>query len=267
MNSGMPSGFQTSPEKPCTHKNRSHSQILEKLLPKGVAAAEHLGEGDPRLLWSPEREWVEGAAPKRLQEFSAGRVCARRALARLGIAEMPIRISSDHRALWPESVTGSITHTDGFTAAVIGERNKFRAIGIDAEVIRQSIQEISSHILIPAEKSWVESLPAAEQAKGVTLMFSAKEAFYKCQYEVTQQWLDFKDVALEFFGWNLERGGFMVHPVRRIKISEDVGSPGVVHFAVAGDLVLAASAITAQAKPTVSKHSRRAIRTEPRACR
>ena len=259
MNSGMRSGLQTSPEIPCARKKFSRSQILEKLLPKGVAAAEHLGEGDPQLLWSPEREWGEGTVPKRLQEFSAGRVCARRALARLGIADTPIRTASDHRALWPESVTGSITHTEGFTAAVIGERNKFRAIGIDAEVIRQSTQEISSHILIPAEKIWVESLPLAEQAKGVTLMFSAKEAFYKCQYEVTQQWLDFKDVALEFFGWNLDRGGFMVHPVRRIKIFDDVGSPGVVHFAVADNLVLAASSITAQAKIPVSRQRRKVV--------
>jgi 4'-phosphopantetheinyl transferase EntD len=43
------------------------------------------------------------------------------------------------------------------------------------------------------------------------LVFSAKEAFYKCQYSVTQTMLDFKDVELTF---DLEAGRFAVANLR-----------------------------------------------------
>jgi 4'-phosphopantetheinyl transferase EntD len=30
-----------------------------------------------------------------------------------------------------------------------------------------------------------------------TILFSAKEAFYKCQYTLTRKWLEFEDVSVE----------------------------------------------------------------------
>lgn len=227
-------------------KNPSRaSSLLQESLPAGVATAELPGEGDPDLLLDGERQLLGRAAPKRAREFAAGRLCARRALAQFGIVNFPIGERDDHRPQWPEHLTGSITHTDGYSAAAVGERQRFQAIGIDAESIGSVSEDIGSHVLLASEMDWLESLPAPEQAKVATLLFSAKEAFYKCQYEVTGQWLEFKDITVDFFGWNLDRGSFAVRPVRRVELFERGGGPAIGRFACTHDRVVTAIAIAA----------------------
>jgi 4'-phosphopantetheinyl transferase EntD len=40
-------------------------------------------------------------------------------------------------------------------------------------------------------------LSDSQQVEIATAMFSAKEAFYKCQFTLTRRWLEFKDVCVE----------------------------------------------------------------------
>jgi len=76
-----------------------------------------------------------------------------------------------------------------------------------------------------------------------TLIFSAKEAFYKCQYEMTRQWLEFSDVTLDLAGWNLGAGSFAVRPLSRVKLFETRGPAVMGRFAFRKGLVLTAIAI------------------------
>lgn len=229
---------------PATNLSRP-SALLGSLLPPGVATAELAGVGDSALLLEGERDLLERTAPARAHEFAAGRLCARRAAARFGIVDVPIVVGDDRRPQWPERLTGSITHTDGFSAAAVGERRRFRAIGIDVERLGGVSRDLWSHVLVPAEAEWIASLPAPLQTSVATLIFSAKEAFYKCQYEVTQQWLEFKDVTVDFHGRTLDRNSFVVRPVGRVRLFEDNGAPAVVRFAITRDLVLTAMTIAA----------------------
>ena len=221
------------------------SALLEAVLPAGVATAQLTGAGDPALLLAGERQVLGHAAPGRAREFAAGRLCARHAAAQLGIVGCAIGARDDRRPQWPVRLTGSITHTEGFTAAAVGDRRRFQAIGIDAERIGRVSRELWRHVLVPAEAGWLESLPAAAQATGAALMFSAKEAFYKCQYEVTQQWLEFQDIAVEFCGRSPDRSSFAVRPVGRVRLFEQGGAPAIVHFALTREMVLTAMTIAA----------------------
>jgi 4'-phosphopantetheinyl transferase EntD len=56
----------------------AHSPSIESLFLPGVAAAELCGPGDPELLAPEESVAVARAVPKRVREFAAGRLCARR---------------------------------------------------------------------------------------------------------------------------------------------------------------------------------------------
>lgn len=227
-------------------KNPSRrSALLEALLPPGVATAELSGAGDPDLLLGTERLLLEHSAPGRAAQFAAGRLCARRAAAEFGIVDFPIGALSDRRPHWPQPLTGCITHTDGFAAAAVGDRRRFRAIGIDAERIGSVSRDLWSYLMRPEEIDWLESLPSPLRATVATLLFSAKEAFYKCQYEVTEQWLEFRDVALDFFGPNLDRNSFAVRPVGKVKLFEQGGGPAIVRFAFTRDLVLTATTLDA----------------------
>lgn len=54
---------------------------------------------------------LQGAAPKRLGEFLAGRLAAREALRPFGLAGCSVAIGAAREPLWPEGVEGSISHS------------------------------------------------------------------------------------------------------------------------------------------------------------
>src|SRR5271170_2846494 len=97
------------------------STKLGNLFPPGAVVADLREPGDPELLLPVEATYLGRAVPKRVQEFTAGRLCARRALAEFGIVDFPIKVADDRRPIWPDSMVGSITHTAGFCAAVVAE--------------------------------------------------------------------------------------------------------------------------------------------------
>jgi 4'-phosphopantetheinyl transferase EntD len=43
---------------------------------------------------------------------------------------------------------------------------------------------------------WLHRQPRFARAEAATILFGAKEAFYKYQYSLTRTWLDFKDVTV-----------------------------------------------------------------------
>ena len=89
--------------------------MIADILPAAAAAAESLGpepEPDPRL-FPAEEALVRTADPRRRAEFTAGRACARTALARLGLPTAPVLAGRAGEPRWPAGVTGSITHCAG----------------------------------------------------------------------------------------------------------------------------------------------------------
>jgi 4'-phosphopantetheinyl transferase EntD len=52
-------------------------------------------------------------------------------------------------------------------------------------------------VLNAGERTWLQSCAEQGRPLWATVIFSAKEAFYKCQYPVTGQWLEFEDAHVE----------------------------------------------------------------------
>jgi 4'-phosphopantetheinyl transferase EntD len=171
---------------------------LTALIAGRSVIAELRGVGDPAVLTPGEARFVGKAVPKRRQEFAAGRACARRALQEYGLVDPEILVAADRQAIWPPGFIGSITHTGGFCAAVVAQRHALRAVGLDSEVLGDVGQDIWHAVCGQRELSRLENLPAERRAALATVIFSAKEAFYKCQYPLTGEWLDFHDLELSF---------------------------------------------------------------------
>ena len=201
------------------------SRQLGSLFSPGTVAAILREPGDPALLLPEEAARMGRAVPERLQEFAAGRLCARRAMAEFGIFDFALRMSDDRQPLWPDCLAGSITHTAGFCAAVVGARRQVRALGLDSEVVGDVNLEIWPRICLPMEMAWVRSLPESERAAAVTLIFCAKEAFYKCQYPLVGERLNFQDVGIEAAGWGASEGVFRILPARKIAIAAHSSLP------------------------------------------
>jgi 4'-phosphopantetheinyl transferase EntD len=187
------------------------SPRLAELFPPGALTAELLGEGDDGALLPGELHFLSSqAAAQRRQEFAAGRMCARLLLSQLHISDFALRMAADRQPLWPDSTVGSITHTSGFCAAVVAEKTRFRAVGIDSEVSGSVKPELWHRLFTATEIAWLSALEGPHRGLAATLLFSAKESFYKLQYPLTGQKLGFHDATVEAH-WNLQRGSFRVH--------------------------------------------------------
>lgn len=187
------------------------SRAFERLFPEGaIAVASRGGADEPCDLLPAESEALGPTTKERRREFALGRNCARRALAALGIADFALLRAPDRRPLWPDGIVGSITHTDSFVVAVAARRGAIDGLGIDTEIVGAVRERLWPKIAGAAEREWLAALPHRQRAFATALLFSAKEAFYKCQYPRLSQRFGFHDVAVLPGPWRKDVGEFAI---------------------------------------------------------
>jgi 4'-phosphopantetheinyl transferase EntD len=155
---------------------------------------------DPRAqvddLLPEEQVHIARALPKRRFEFAAGRRAARRALAELGLPPAPIAQAPDRTPIWPEGVTGSITHCDTLCIAALVPRTHHRGLGLDIEPATPLAAELHDIICTAAERRFLACLPAKARGLEAKRIFCAKEAFYKAHSPLSRHDISFQDVSL-----------------------------------------------------------------------
>jgi 4'-phosphopantetheinyl transferase EntD len=174
----------------------SQSALLVGLFPEGVAVA----CGDPAVgtpVRPAEAELVARAVAKRRLEFARGRACARAALALLGGPSVDILMGRDREPLWPNGFVGSLTHTDGFCAGAVARRDRFAGLGLDAEPDTPLEPTVAEQVASREECERAAARAGHDPARAAHLVFSAKEAFYKCQFPLTRSFLGFDAVRIE----------------------------------------------------------------------
>jgi 4'-phosphopantetheinyl transferase EntD len=155
---------------------------------------------DPELaapLFPEEEASIARAVDKRKLEFTLGRTAARKALGALGLPPVALPSLPDRSVAWPDRAWGSITHADGICAAVAALRTHHAGVGLDAEVRQRVKRELWRHIATEREVGWLSSArDEHEAAARATLLFSAKEAFYKAQFCASRGWVGFHDADI-----------------------------------------------------------------------
>jgi 4'-phosphopantetheinyl transferase EntD len=206
------------------------SAELSGLFPASVVAAELTSAAPRTLLTSSELQSISHCAEKRIQDFTRGRACARRVLSELGIQNFSLLAGEKREPIWPEGITGSITHTAGFAAAVAAPRSEIVSVGVDCEIIESVDEELWTRICTPTEQARLARVPVAERDRQAALIFAAKEAFYKCQFPVSRQWVGFEDVDIEPTDRPASAGCFRIVPQKVLPVSEDWVSCLVCRF-------------------------------------
>lgn len=177
--------------------------MIAELLPSAAVAVEMRGDCWPASLPASERALVEGAVARRRREFASGRVCARRAQERLGLAPVAILIGAHGEPLWPSEVVGSITHCAGYRACALAPTSEIAGIGIDAEPHAALPPGILESVASMGE---IDRLRALHRHDPATfwdrLLFCAKEAAYKAIFPVVQRRLGFDaaDITIDAHG-------------------------------------------------------------------
>ncbi|WP_232852202.1 4'-phosphopantetheinyl transferase Npt [Nocardia acididurans] len=172
--------------------------MIGRILPSGVAAAELLAYPEDLKPHPGEEHLITKAVEKRRRDFIGARYCARQALAQLGEPAVAIGKADDGAPVWPRGIVGSLTHTEGYKAAVLAHKLRFRSVGIDAEPHAELPDGVLDSVSLPAEREW---LAAALPGTGLhldRLLFCAKEATYKTWRPLTGRWLGFEDAHITF---------------------------------------------------------------------
>jgi 4'-phosphopantetheinyl transferase EntD len=173
--------------------------VIADILPPTVTAAESTGPRPRRGpgLFPAEAALVRSAGPRRRAEFTAGRACARTALAALGLPAAPVLTGRAGEPRWPAGVTGSITHCAGYRACAAARIADVAAIGIDAEPDAGLPAGLIESVAGRAERAWIARRAASGPAVcWDRLLFSAKEAVGKLWYPLTGHWPGFGQVAV-----------------------------------------------------------------------
>jgi 4'-phosphopantetheinyl transferase EntD len=160
---------------------------FESIDPTGVS----LNDIHPR-----ERMLVATAVDSRQREFAAGRICARRALGRLGASDAPLLADSDRMPIWPDGFAGSISHVSNMCGAAVTRRPERAGVGFDIEYAEPLPTDAWRIVLTENERSTLSTLDEHERGIRARLIFSAKESFYKCYRGTGGGWLDFDEVEL-----------------------------------------------------------------------
>lgn len=170
----------------------------------------------PRLLddelFPEERRYIARAVDKRRAEFATARVQARYALAQLGVEPCPLVPHQDRSPHWPPGIRGSISHTAGCSIVAVTRAPEVAALGVDIEEDTPLPADLVPMVCTSQERLWLDGFGAEERGWLGKLTFSAKEAFYKCQYGVTQTLLDFDEVQLRM---DLPAQAFSVTSIKR----------------------------------------------------
>ncbi|WP_405608707.1 4'-phosphopantetheinyl transferase superfamily protein [Streptomyces sp. NBC_01511] len=173
--------------------------MIERIVPATAEAVEAYGDLPEATLFPEEALRVKSAVAKRRGEFTTARHCARQALTRLGAPAGAILTGERGAPLWPEGVVGSITHCDGYRAAVVARPARTTSIGIDAEPALPLPSGVLESVALPEEQIAVKELLRSEpDVPWDRLLFSAKESVYKAWFPLMRSFLEFEAARLVF---------------------------------------------------------------------
>ncbi len=158
------------------------------LFPDGVLTLVEHRDSWPTDLAPAEQAQLGDVCGKRLAEFAAGRNQARRLISTITGAAEPLLVGDYRQPLWPDGIIGSISHSDVFCAVAVASTRSISDLGIDVETLEALNPEVEDVVLTGAELVATASM----ESWAGKLIFSIKEANYKCCYHMVKAFIDFK---------------------------------------------------------------------------
>ncbi len=152
---------------------------------------------------------ILGASRVRQLSYIAGRCCAERAIEALIGRYYAVGTGEGGAPQWPPGLVGSISHDRTGAVAVVGREEQISMLGVDIESIFdvESMRSVVSHCLTPRERHFV----ASRGPVGATMIFSAKESYYKAIFPKFRRWVDF--TAVEITQFDPISGRLQIEPI------------------------------------------------------
>ena len=207
---------------------------------------------DPALLLAddfqrsavPPPASIQRSVAKRQAEFLAGRLCARAALQQLDHLDCVPAIGDDRAPVWPGHISGSITHSTGHAAAIVGHKAQWRGLGMDLEnvLLLERAERLAGEILTADELQRMALVPREQLALLVTLTFSLKESLFKALYPIVHKRFYFEHA--EVLEWS-QAGHVRLRLLTDLSAEWCDGKELEGQFAVEGEQLLSLVAVSA----------------------
>lgn len=133
---------------------------------------------------------------KRKLAFILGRTAAHQALEKLGLRNAIILKANSGAPVWPKGFCGSIAHSvqskqQAAAVALAASEENYKSIGLDIECLDRVISpKLIKKICNQSEIALISKTTSA------LLIFSCKEAIYKCLFPICQQYFGYLDASL-----------------------------------------------------------------------
>lgn len=148
---------------------------------------------EPGDLSDVELPRIARAVPKRRREYTAGRLAARRALQAMGHDSVALPSDADRVPIWPQGITGSISHSGPYAVAVVSRDHPL--LGADLEADTPLNPDLIPTICHPDELQAPD-----QQGETAIRIFSAKEAAYKAQFPGNRHVFGFHAMQVDLTG-------------------------------------------------------------------
>lgn len=148
------------------------------------------------LLFAEEQAAASRMREARLREFAAGRMLARNLLTAANVKARAIPVGTGRAPVWPDGLTGSITHSRSICAAALARTSDHASIGIDIEELAPVEPNLRGLICSAEELDELNGIPGYSVGGMVCALFSAKEAFFKAWYPLTGIFLEYRDARV-----------------------------------------------------------------------
>ncbi len=156
-------------------------------VPPYLAVSSGLLRDEAPVLTPGEQATIRPMSTARLAEFAQGRMHARIALTRLGLASASIPVAADRSPVWPQGFVGSISHVPpdparrlpGQVIAVAARSADCAGLGVDLERIGSLAPEHWSAFMTKRELAWIATRPVVQRSWLAHGLWSAKEAVMK----------------------------------------------------------------------------------------
>jgi 4'-phosphopantetheinyl transferase EntD len=152
--------------------------------------------GDAADLLPAELQCTADMVAQRRNEFAAGRAAVRMATMADGSEPFAVPMGVDRAPVWPTGIIGSIAHSSDICLAAISRSKRYAAIGIDIELDVPLPPDIAAEIVHAGDGLGLESGTARLAKDYDVVVFSAKEAAYKCQFPLTGALLGFEALSI-----------------------------------------------------------------------
>lgn len=139
---------------------------------------------------------LQKSVPKRQSEFVAGRFCAKTAAVFL-LPEMAdifnLPIGKNREPVWPEPLSGSISHNDRTALSIVCLKQDNVTFGIDIEDLLtiETSKEIGNYVHSQTEHELL-CLSGMSSNLATSIIYSAKESIFKCLYPSVEIFFGFE---------------------------------------------------------------------------